>query len=519
MSRILLIFPPCAKPCEPPAGIAVLHGTLAENGISSSILDANLESLACLLDLPLHAGSRRTAAALRNRGTNVLALKNGSAFGSIDHYSRIVWELNHAVRCSGGASRPGLADYSDASLSPVLSRDLLRQAEEPGRCAHDRYYRENLLSRIEAEAPQWIGISITYLSQAMPAFALIGRIRSRFPDMKIAIGGGLVASWMRLKDWKDPFSGLVDLCVAGPGEEALLSLFGGKKAHPQVRLPDYSDMPAAGYWSPAGVLPIAASTGCWWKKCVFCPENAENAPYRSMPVERITDCLKGENVQGTGLIHFLDNALPPALVKALIEQPPAAPLYGYIRMTGEWTDPEYCFSARRSGCVMLKLGLESGDQHVLDRMEKGIRLEDAALVLRNLKKAGIATYVYLLFGTPWEDAEKAAHTMDFILRHSGHIDFINAAIFNLPRFSTTAEALKTKPFYDGDLSLYADFEHPRGWKRAFVRRFLSREFGRNPAIRNILKNTPPHFTSNHAPFFLDSMKPAAARTAVRPTAS
>ncbi|MBN1896078.1 radical SAM protein [bacterium] len=538
---MLLIFPPCAKSCEPPAGIAVLHQALSEQGVSSSLIDANLESLSFLLGRPLKSGSRRTRAALRNRDADVRALKDGSAFHSMDHYSRIVWELNHAVQYSGGGlSRPGLADYRDAALSPVRSGDLLRQAEEPGRCAHDLYYQEEILPRIEAAGPEWIGISIAFLSQALPAFALIGRIRSRFPAVKIAVGGGLVTSWMRLPGWKEPFAGLVDFCVEGPGEAALLSVFGKDNDSAAAPLPDYAPFSGLEYWSPGRVLPVAASTGCWWKKCAFCPENAENLPYRSIPPSKITDYLESADAyvprslpqderpdpnavspadrrshapcggllqSGTGqnkrLIHFLDNALSPTLIQALIKKPPGSPWYGYIRMTGEWTDPEYCLAVRRSGCVMLKLGLESGDPEVLGKMNKGIRLDDAALILRNLKKAGIAAYVYLLFGTPWEDEERAQKTMDFVLRHSEHIGFINAAIFNLPRFSAAAEGLKIKPFYEGDLSFYADFEHPREWKRALVRRFLSRTFSRHPAIRNILKKTPPHFTSNHAPFFLD----------------
>ena len=40
---------------------------------------------------------------------------------------------------------------------------------------------------------------------------------------------------------------------------------------------------------------------------------------------------------------------------------------------------------------MLKLGLESGDQGVLDQMEKGFDLGEASLSLKSLKRAGIAT--------------------------------------------------------------------------------------------------------------------------------
>jgi len=34
-----------------------------------------------------------------------------------------------------------------------------------------------------------------------------------------------------------------------------------------------------------------------------------------------------------------------------------------------------------------------------------------------------------------------------------------------------------------------------------VRRFLDHEFRREPAVAAILRNDPPLFTSNHAPFF------------------
>ena len=56
-------------------------------------------------------------------------------------------------------------------------------------------------------------------------------------------------------------------------------------------------------------------------------------------------------------------------------------------------------------------------------------------------------------------------------------------------------------FSGGDLSLYRDFVHPRGWDRRSVRTFLDREFKRQPEIAAILRRDPLLFTSNHAPFF------------------
>ncbi len=150
---------------------------------------------------------------------------------------------------------------------------------------------------------------------------------------------------------------------------------------------------------------------------------------------------------------------------------------------------------------MLKLGMESGDQAVLDAMQKGVDLEEASSALKTIKKAGIATFVYLLFGTPPETLAEARKTLDFVAKHHEEIDFLNLAIFNLPVYGPDTESLETRIFYEGDLSLYVDFEHPRGWNRKRVRQFLDKEFKRHRAIAPILRRDPPVFTSNHAAFF------------------
>jgi radical SAM superfamily enzyme YgiQ (UPF0313 family) len=157
---------------------------------------------------------------------------------------------------------------------------------------------------------------------------------------------------------------------------------------------------------------------------------------------------------------------------------------------------------KQSGCVMLKLGLESGDQSVLDNLQKGIDLAEASSALKNLKEAGIATYVYLLFGTPPESLIEARRTLEFVVKHHDCIGFLNLAIFNMPIYGPETRQMKTKIFYEGDLSLYTSFDHPKGWSRQWIRQFLDKEFKRHPAITPILRRDPPVFTSNHAPFFV-----------------
>jgi len=199
---------------------------------------------------------------------------------------------------------------------------------------------------------------------------------------------------------------------------------------------------------------------------------------------------------------LLDNAIPPALMEKIAVHPPGVPWYGFARISRHLTDPDFCLALKESGCVMLQLGLESGDQSVLDEMHKGIDLGMTSQALKALKKAGIATYVYLLFGTPMETMAAARKTLEFTVRHHGEIRFLNLAVFNQPVFGREAQKMETKEFYEGDLTLYTNFSHPRGWNRNLVRQFLDKEFKRHPAIAPILRRDPPLFTSNHAPLFV-----------------
>ncbi len=153
---------------------------------------------------------------------------------------------------------------------------------------------------------------------------------------------------------------------------------------------------------------------------------------------------------------------------------------------------------------MLKLGIESGDQEVLDQLNKGIDLPTTSAVLRALKKAGIATYCYFLFGTPPETPDSATKTLDFICLHHDCIGFLNLAIFNLPATSIEAQSLATHDFYEGDLSLYKNFQHPAGWHRPAVRNFLEKTFKKHPLVAPIVQRNPEFFTSNHAAFFVDN---------------
>ncbi len=482
----------------------MLAAALEAHGIPCTVLDLNLEGMLFLLHQPCSASDTWSRRAVRNVSKNIAALRDRSTYHSLDRYSRAVMDVNRVLSLAGKAHgwTVGLADLQHKHLSPLRSADLLAAAERPEQDPFHGYFNRRLPQVIEGDGSGVVGFSLNYLNQALCTFAMIGHLRREFPGIRIILGGGLITSWMKRPGWKDPFGGLVDHMVAGPGEAPLLELHGVRDLRCERHAPDYGHVPLQDYLSPGTILPYSASSGCFWNKCSFCPEPAEGNPYVPVPVRDVIDDLHGlVNDLRPSLIHLLDNSISPALMTALANGPVGAPWYGFARMGRELLDPDLCRALAGSGCRMLKLGLESGDQGVLDRMEKGIDVADASRVLRNLASAGIAAYVYLLFGSPEEGEAEARRTLDFTVRHADAIGFLNLAVFNMPVGAKGAEQYGTEPFYDGDLSLYTGFRHPRGWDRKSVRGFLEGEFKKDPAVAAILRKDPPYFTSNHAAFF------------------
>jgi len=501
---MLLIHPPVAKPCEPPAGLARLAGALQERNIPCRLLDANLEGLLWLIGQPVTAEDTWSLRADRHRASHLAALRDSRTYASPDRYSRAVSDLNRLLALAGRESGAviTLADYHQEGFSPLRSADLLAAADRPELSPFYPWFSRRL-PELLTEGVTTVGFSLNYLSQAVCTFAMIGYLRRHYPKMAILLGGGLVTSWLQRPQWRNPFGELVDELVAGPGEDHLLARYGISDASGKPATPCYDNLPLDDYLAPGLILPYSASGGCYWNRCSFCPERAEGNRYRPLPVSRVlTELQELVSRHQPGLVHLLDNALSPALLQGLSQNPPGAPWYGFARFGPELDDPDFCRSLRRSGCVMLKLGLESGDQGVLDLLEKGIDLSMAARILQNLKAAGIGVYLYLLFGTPAEDEAAARRTLAFIRANHEAISCLNLAVFNMPLSGDEAADYASGLFYDGDLSLYTGFRHPADWDRRKVRRFLADEFSRDPAVATIVRRDPPLFTSNHAPLFL-----------------
>ncbi|HEY5974250.1 MAG TPA: radical SAM protein, partial [Geobacteraceae bacterium] len=348
-ASMLLIHPPIAKPCEPPAGLARLAGALHAHGSPCRLLDASLEGLLWLLGQPVAATDTWSRRAGRHQAAHLAALRDPCTYASLDRYGRAVSDLNRLLAVAGrdrGATI-GLADYQQAEFSPLRSADLLAAAAAPERNPFYPWFSRRL-PELLAQPVRTVGLSLNYLSQAVCSFAMIGFLRRHYPGLGIVLGGGLVTSWLTRPGWRDPFEGLVDLLVAGPGEGPLLACAGLADADGAPAAPDYTGLPLAAYLAPGLLLPYSAASGCYWNRCSFCPERAEGNCYRPLPVSRVLAELPAlvDRYRPT-LVHLLDNAVSPALLQGLAASPPGAPWYGFARFGPELADPAFCRALRR----------------------------------------------------------------------------------------------------------------------------------------------------------------------------
>lgn len=529
---MLLVHPPSVRTVSPPLALARLAAFLRARGVETRSLDLAREGLDWLLGLGEASGAERDggneegqkarrgnrrgdgaessdrdrAGRERSRERRFLeSLYEARTYADASRHARAVIGANRALKRISAplGGEAGLADYREAARSPLRSADLVDAARRWRTSPWAAFYERRIPEALDGFDARSVGVSIGFLSQALPAMALAGYLRETRPDLELVAGGGLVTSWSAKSgfDARAAFGGFFDSVLPGRGEDALAERLGLGSVDPFALAPDFSDFSGLRYLAPVKVTPWNLSFGCPWKRCAFCPELAENSPYAAARADKAPASLRAAVArEGSGLVHLTDNEISPRHLRSLADGGVGAPWYGFARFTPLLADAAFCRKLAASGCAMLQLGLESGDQAVLDAMGKGTRLGLIDAALRALAEAGVKTYVYLLFGTPAEDRDAALRTRDFVSERAPFIDFLNVAIFNMPAESPEAPALGTGAFYEGDLALYTAFAHPSRWNRGEVRRFLTSDFDAEPGIAAILERNPPVFTSSHAPF-------------------
>ena len=527
----LLLQPPALIPSEPPLSLAILMAALRKAGVSATALDANVDAYHYLLNgerlTELAGDEPKTSVrrALKHRQQSLDLLCSPGVNVAFTRYSTAVRYLNLLLSLwtgNSGEERLTLGDYQHNGYSVFNPDDLQLFSSGSAQTLFHPYFQNQLLTQIVALQPQRIAISINYLHQVFPAFELAGLLRRQFPDLELIAGGGLITSWQeplqRLEMKLPPF----DRLVFGPGEATLVALVNGlapadyylKDISTIDFVPDFSFADQSRYFTPQPLLAISPSRGCYWQKCLFCPEaTAPIHPYGNFGSAEFPDLLlELSKHYGVNNFHLTDNAIPVNILKRMAARRvdlKDLSWFGFVRFELALENIELVEQLAMSGCQMLQLGLESGSQIVLDRLGKGIKLATAEKILDNLHKAGISSYVYIMLGTPGETEADAEMTLNFLEQHAEKIGFLNISIMNLPRGS---ELLDNPELYGIDssqlrdtsspLGLYHEYQSTTGWDRVAARRFLNQRLLKSPVIKAIVKRDPPVFSSSHAAFFV-----------------
>jgi anaerobic magnesium-protoporphyrin IX monomethyl ester cyclase len=150
-------------------------------------------------------------------------------------------------------------------------------------------------------------------------------------------------------------------------------------------------------------------------------------------------------------------------------------------------NPEVLKWMRNAGCWIVAMGVESGDQETLDRLDKKAKVEDSYAAVRMLREAGIRSSVYLLMGLPWDTDE----LIDKQLKYAKDLDPDFLEIFYVYPFPGTRLyeiAVEEGLIRDGDIpkAAYADPSMPGKFlstvEFARLRKKILRKYYLRPAI-------------------------------------
>ena len=196
------------------------------------------------------------------------------------------------------------------------------------------------------------------------------------------------------------------------------------------------------FWSDGRWNKITLAHGCYWKKCSFCDVSLDyigryDRPGEDVVMERIRALIAETGETG---FHLVDEAAPPAgmraLAKRLVDEKLSITWWGNIRFEKTFT-PELCRLLAAAGCVAVSGGLEVASDRLLELMQKGVTVEQVALVTRAFSDAGIMVHAYLMYGFPTETAQDTIDALERV-RQLFAAGCIQSAYWH--RFAATAHS-------------------------------------------------------------------------------
>ena len=320
----------------------------------------------------------------------------------------------------------------------------------------------NILERRMADIqPDLVAISVPFPGNLYAAFRCAQWIKHHYPGVKIAMGGGFANTELRslsdprvfeffdfitLDDGEAPIEHLIEY-VAGKRPIELLKrtfvLLNGKVEYlnhslsrdykqAETGTPDYSDLwldqyisvleivnPMHRMWSDGRWNKLTMAHGCYWGKCTFCDISLDYIKvYEPLTAQLLCDRMEEMIAQtGENGFHFVDEAAPPALMRAL-----ALEIIRRKLIVSWWTNIRFeksfsrdlCRLLQASGCVAISGGLEVASDRLLGLIQKGVTVAQVASVTRNFTEAGIMVHAYLMYGFPTQTAQETIDSLEMV---------------------------------------------------------------------------------------------------------
>jgi len=314
---------------------------------------------------------------------------------------------------------------------------------------------------IDKHQPTLVLLSVPFPGAMYAALRIAQTIKLHYPSIKISLGGGYVNT--ELRELNEPrIFDFVDFITLDSGERPLLALIehlNGKRSaerlvrtfirtlnnevryvawqEPDIPFEDvgtatWDGLPLNSYlslldmlnpmhrlWSDGRWNKLTVAHGCYWKKCSFCDVSLDyisryETASASLLVDRI-EAIVAETGQ-TGF-HFVDEAAPPKILKALAEElirrKVVISWWGNIRFEKTFT-PELSELLAQSGCIAMSGGLEVASDRLLELMKKGVSVDQVAEVTKGFSDAGILVHAYLMYGFPTQTVQETVDALEYV---------------------------------------------------------------------------------------------------------
>jgi anaerobic magnesium-protoporphyrin IX monomethyl ester cyclase len=348
------------------------------------------------------------------------------------------------------------ARYSIYNLTDLNNSDMIDMSCRP----FARFFEERLANDPEFNDSDCLGISIVYDHQLVHSLYLARALKKRWPDKLILLGGTSISQMykhMRDKTQMKKFFNLCDAIVVGEGETAICeiaavegdlsknkfipNLITYDREHDDLRLPQsihYENVTGLGtpiykhpwhlYLSPEKGINYAPTRGCYWNRCTFCDyglnTDKPTSPWRERKIDQVVaDLQRACLEEQIKYVYFAVDVMAPAYIERLSDAMLDAGLD--IRWSAEMRlekifSAERCKKMARSGCVCISFGMESGNQRVLDLIDKGTKVQYMGETMKNFTNAGVAVQLMAFTDFPTETPEEKKETFDFIKEYDDY---------------------------------------------------------------------------------------------------